>query len=199
MLGLRARLQSAWLFWSFIRSLLLGSPLRVPAVNPNAARSIRGRGWQPESVAALIEEGRRQLDHQTDRMQHVTDRAQVLLGIALVVVAFGADTLNVVSDDQGRSEQASTGLWALGFLAALVAALAAGSIIVVKAMFGQTDTTMISHWDEPVLEQLADDYADTVIDGENVVAARVLMLRKSTRVTLFAGGLLALARVAALL
>ncbi len=39
----------------------------------------------------------------------------------------------------------------------------------------------MTHWPEPVLNQLAADHAESVICGENTVAARVTLFRQAAR------------------
>src|SRR5689334_17658944 len=100
------------LFWSFVLSLLFGTRAQTPIINSNEPGAMAG--WNTDELTLLIEEGRRQLDRQTERMRHTTDRAQVLLAIGLAVVAFGTSTLSVVSEDVGRPRLVTGGLWSLG-------------------------------------------------------------------------------------
>jgi hypothetical protein len=191
------RLRKSQLFWSFLRALVTGHGVDEPEVNTNLPGNLAG--WDDDSLRQLIDEGRRQIDRQAERFTHTTDRAQILLGIGLVVIAFGTSLFSDVRGTDGLVEVLASGLWLIGTGTAVCGTLGAGSVIVARAVFANVDSTHISTWSPPVLAQLARDYAQAVITGENTLAARVQMLRSSTRVILHAAVLLTFARVASVL
>jgi hypothetical protein len=194
------RFKNIPLFWAFIASLIFSGPVKVPPVNPNTPGDLDG--WDEttheESLKLIVQEGRAQLDRQTERLTNVGGRAQVLLGIGLAVLAYGAAVLgDIAGKTAGLGGAAITIIWIGGFLTTLSAVLGAGAIMVVRAEFNDVDTTQISSRQPPLLKSLAIDYAEAVIEGENTVAARVRLLRTTTRVLLVGAGLVAIANAAA--
>lgn len=188
--------KNARLYLAFVGNVLTGRPVQVPIINRNVPGDVSG--WRPESLVILVEEGRRQLDSQRDRLRHTTERAQVLLGISLALLGFGVSVFEpVLRDADGIGRVAVIAAWAVGFAVSLLAVAGAAASIVSRADLTTIDATRMSTWEEPVISQLAADYATAVILGENTVAARALMLRMATRVTVVAAFLLVAARVAA--
>jgi hypothetical protein len=194
------RFESIPLYWAFVASMVFGGPVRVPEVNKNEPGDLSG--WDPlehaDSLQLICQEGRAQLDRQTERLAHVTGRAHIVLGIGVVVLAYGAAVLGDMDGKVGGVPGLLTTLtWIAGFLFALSAVLGAGSIIVVRADFSDVDTTQLSNRTPPIFRSLAGDYAEAVVEGENTVAARVRMLRTTTRVLVVGVALLAVSNAAA--
>jgi hypothetical protein len=164
---------------AFILALLFGGSVTPDRLNPNEPADL-GQ-LTPVSLQLIVDQGRRQLDAQSERFRHVTDRAQTLLTVSLVALAFVAGIVTRISGSHGAQRVFATIGWAVGLLLVLVGIAAAAAVIVVKAEFSAVDTTQMTHWSEPVLTQLAADHAKSVILGENTVAARVTLFRQATR------------------
>lgn len=188
------------LFWAFIASLIFSGPVDVPPVNKNTPGNLNDwdESVHQDSLKLIVQEGRAQLDRQIERLVNVGGRAQVLLGIGLAVLAYGTAVLtDVVTKTRGATGFIVTLIWIVGILSTLSAVLGAGSIMVVRADFNDVDTTQISNREPPILRSLAADYAEAVIEGENTVAARVRLLRTTTRVLLIGASLVTVASAAA--
>lgn len=183
-------------FWAFIASLLFGGQVRVDEINPNKPGAMSG--WQEADYGHVIREGRAQLDRQMARYEHVTNRGQALLTISLLLLGFSAAVLHGIrGETAGWTGTLIVVLWVVGTLGSVAAALGAGAIIVVQGTFTEIETTQISHLEPPVLPHLAADYVKAVIYGENTLAARVAMLRRTTQVLLWSATFVAGARIAA--
>jgi hypothetical protein len=183
-------------FWAFIASLLFGRQVKVDTINPNKPGTMIG--WTDADLEHVVREGRAQLDRQRARYEHVTSRGQALLTISLLLLGFSATVLQAIrTNTTGGTGTVIAVVWAIGALGSVAAALGAGAIIVVQGTFTEIDTTQMSNWSSPVLQELAKDYAESVISGENTVAARVAMLRRTTQVLLWSATLVAAARIAA--
>lgn len=183
-------------FSAFIASLLFGGQVRVNEINPNRAGAMLG--WDEADYEHVIREGRAQLDRQMTRYEHVTSRGQALLTISLLLLGFAAAVLHAIRDEtSGQSGSLIALVWVVGTVGSVAAALGAGAIIVVQGTFTEIETTQISNLTPPVLPKLAADYAGAVIYGENTLAARVAMLRRTTQVLLWSATFVASARIAA--
>jgi hypothetical protein len=164
---------------AFVLALLFGGSVIPERLNPNEPADLSG--LSPESLRLIVEQGRRQLDAQSERFRHTTDRAQTLLTVSLVALAFVAGILSRVTSTNGAQRVIAATFWAVGIVLVLLGATAAAAVIVVRADFSAIDTTQMTHWSEPVLPDLASDHARSVIRGENTVAARVTLFRQATR------------------
>lgn len=165
---------------AFLWSILVGGTVAPILPNPNSPGDMSG--FDEESLRLVIEEGRRQLDSQAERFRHATDRAQVLLTVALALLGFLAAQIDHLDGLHGYRHWLFWAAWGLAVLLALTGTAAAAATVVVKADFDAVDTTQISAWTPPVLRQLADDYAHVVRTGEVTVAARVTIFRQATRI-----------------
>ncbi|MGZ6609192.1 MAG: hypothetical protein ACXVFI_19245 [Solirubrobacteraceae bacterium] len=164
---------------AFVLALLFGGSVSPERLNPNEPADLTA--LSADSLHLVVEQGRRQLDAQSERFRHVTDRAQTLLTVSLVALAFVAGTLSRINNTHGSQRIVATTVWAVGLLLVLLGIATAAAVIVVRAPFSAVDTTQMTTWSEPVLTQLATDHAKSVILGETTVAARVTLFRQATR------------------
>ena len=180
----------------FLLSLLFGVSVSPERVNPNEPGDVSA--FDDASLTLLIEEGRRQIDDQSERFRHVCDRAQNLLTVSLAVVGLMATSYPRVMRASGNRGNVALALWCLGALIALVGTGLAAATAVVRATFSSIDTTQISNWALPITARLAADYAEAVVLGESTLAARVTLFRRSVRKVCWAAVLLGAAYIVAM-
>jgi hypothetical protein len=176
---------------AFILALLFGGPVTPSALNLNKPGD--ASGFDEPSLKLLVEEGRRQLDRQSETYKYATDRAQTLLTVGLVVLGFTAASLNTVTGANDWREAVGLALWTVALALAVLGVAGAASVIVVRGDFEAIDTTHLSTWSSPILARLAEDYAKAVVLGETTVAARITMFRQSTRLVSWAAVVTAVA------
>lgn len=164
---------------AFILSLLLGGRVVPESLNPNAIDEIKDFG--EEDLRLLIEEGRRQLDNQTERFRHATDRAQNLLTVSLIALGFVAGVFARLGHVHGAQLIFAGVSWGLAVAVTLVGISAAAAVIVVGAEFDSVDATQLANSEPPLLRKVATEYSEAVILGETTVAARVTLFRSATR------------------
>ena len=129
-----------------------------------------------------MEEGRIQLADQNDRFKYATDRSQSLVTVAVALVGFLAALLDgLLKLHVGIRQDLALAFWSLSLLLVLVGLAFGASVITTKAFLSQVDTTQVSSWAPPVLQQLVRDYAKAVRIGEITVADRVTIFRVATR------------------
>ncbi len=181
---------------AFIAGLLFGWEVKGEQESPNHPGDVTE--FDELSLRLVVEEGRRQIDNQSERFKHTTDRAQVVVTVSLLALPFWVGLFSLARKSRHWQEWVSGGLWVLaGFL--LVCGLAAAAAVAVtKANFEAIDTTQITTWDPPVLRRMAMDYAGAVRLGEGTVADRVTVFRQATRLLVWGAIFAALAAVVAL-
>ena len=166
---------------AFLLGLLLGGPVTPASVNPNAPGELLG--FAEEDLKLLVDEGRRQIDAQSSRFENVQGRAQTLLTVSLVVLAFSAGGVSRLSDLDGWRFGTSLVLCIVALGLVLGGVALAAAVAVVRAAFDSVDTTQLSTYRPPILTRVAEDYALAVVVGETTVAARVAIFRQATRLT----------------
>ena len=126
----------------------------------------RIESWNRDAQTLAIEEGRRQLDAQFAGLQHVTNRASVLLPVGIVISGFVLSELRQLDEFEGPNRVlAQVGLFLTLWGVALVLAIIAAS-----PRKAQTDAVLLTREDKP-WEYLAQDYAEAVSYGENALRA----------------------------
>lgn len=173
------RMRDLRLTVAFILALLFGGSVEPALANPNQPGKLDGKS--DESLRLIVEEGRRQVDSQTARFEHVQARAQIVLTVSLVALGFIAGVLTAIPSAPGARQVAGWIVWSLSLVLVVLAVATAAAIIAVRADFDTVDTTQVSAMDDPVLPALAADYSTVVRLGEITVAARVTLLRQATR------------------
>jgi hypothetical protein len=171
--------------------MLFGGEVRPTHKNPNQPGDICK--FDDESLRLLIEEGRTQAERQTDRFRHATDRAQILLTVDIALLGFMAALLHHLLQLSGGRETACIILWAISSAIAIFATVAAAAVVVVSARFSGIDTTIVSNMSPPILMKLARDYASSVRSGELTADLRVTVFQQTTRITVWATLIAALA------
>ena len=147
--------------------------------------------WDTDDHKLAIEEGRRQIDDQFVRLQHVTTRASVLLTVGLVVIGFLLTRLDGISmttpswQKVHHIEHSTRFIVAILLLAGTAMAfwgtLIMGALIAGRSQFQRTDAIQITNQRGPLFEYLARDYAESVRTGENTNAARLTHLGTGLR------------------
>ena len=163
----------------FVLALVLGGRMDPPIVNQNVSGTMAGFGAADYSL--VIDEGRRQIDSQSERFKHATDRAQTTLTIGLIVLGFVAGIFQRANNADDWHRAVGLALWFIASCLSVSGIAAAASVIVVRADFMRVDTTQMTHWASPIQQQLAADYAEAVVLGESTIAARVNVFRQATR------------------
>lgn len=133
--------------------------------------------WGDECLELLVEEGRRQVDRQREHLERVRSRAQVLFALAFPVLGV---LVAATSPPQWRWPQLSDLVVWLGVFSTALALLGAVSVMTATARLGTIDAALLSAYEQPVLGQLAADYAQIVSTGENTVSTRLTVFREAT-------------------
>lgn len=147
-------------------------------VNQNRLEADSLAKAESEELKVVIEEGRRQLDRQAIRMSAIETRAQILIGVALTISGFLFNNLDSADRLGDLLEYLSRGLLSLGIAFNVLSSCGAAAIVATKAVFAAPDTTRTANAGGD-LRVLARSYAESVILGENTVAARVTHMRRS--------------------
>jgi hypothetical protein len=176
---------------AFVWALLIGGEVLPKHENPNQPGDLSE--FDDESLRLIVEEGRSQVDRQSDRFRHATDRGQVLLTVDLALLGFLAALLHHLLQIGGQRETIAVAVWVLSGILAIIGTAAAAAVVVVKASFGVIDATRVTTFPPPVLRCLASEYARTVRDGELTADLRVTMFRQAARVTVVAAIVAAIA------
>ena len=119
----------------------------------------------------------------------------MLLTVNIALIGFLAALLHHLLQLHQSRRDVAIAFWVLAVLLVLFGTGFAAAVVSTKANFTQIDTTEISRWKPPVLQELARDYADSVRLGEITVAMRVTVFRVATRLTLWGALVAAIAFV----
>ena len=166
-------------------AVLLGGAVEPDSVNPNLPSELNSIDTD-EDLQLIVDEGRRQLDAQVNRLDRVNSRAQALLTAALVVLAFAASGFRRLERVHDATLVSCWALWVIALAGIVSGTTVAAAVMVVRADFDAIDTTQMSHWKPPLLHALANDYTKAVILGETTVAARITAFRQATRLVCWA-------------
>ena len=169
--------------------------MALESANPNNPGDVSN--FDDDSLQLLIEDGRRQLDDQSDRFKHVCDRALALLTISLAVIGLMATSYPHVLRPSGTRGDVALGLWSAGALFAVLGTLLTAAVAVARADFGAIDATVMSNLSPPIKARLAGEFAKAVMVGETTLAARVTLFRQAVRRVCWAAILLGVAYVVA--
>ena len=169
---------------AFLVALLFdGSPAPLTKNDPSAGdiESLSQDEWE-----LVVEEGRRQLDAQADRLQHVQGRAQALLTVCLALLAVVVGGYGRIRDESGEFDcWPRVVLWIVGAGLVVVGLALSAAVIAVRADFDQIDTTTLTQKPRPLWRETAKEYANAVKRGEVTVADRVTVYRLATRYTVW--------------
>jgi len=173
-----------WVTLAFVRALLFGGTVQPTTKHPNKVGNLDG--FNPKELQIVIDEGRRQLDLANARFEDVQRRAQTLLGIGLATLGFAAGGFGRVQN-AGHSIRHTISLyvWILAMVLVLLGVALSAAVVVVKGVFDQTDTPLVTNLERPLQRSLAGVYAEAVRRGEITVADRVTVFRLATRYTLW--------------
>lgn len=164
---------------AFILALLFGGEVETDDLNPNIPGAMVG--WDQDSFRLIVEEGRRQLDAQGERFRHVTDRAQTLLTVALVAMAFSASDVSRWSNVDGFHRIVATIASCSGIALLLLGVGTTAAASVVSARFGAIDATRLTNQELVSHQTLAKHYAKAVRAGETTLLTRVTLFRQAVR------------------
>jgi hypothetical protein len=130
--------------------------------------------WTADQIRILIDEGRRQIDRQTEDLERVRQRAQVALVIGLALEGTVGALRGLVSSAETWPAWV---LWALGLVLVAWAVLGAAATAVVQADMQIIHATVLSRRSGDVERGLAADYAAMAPVGEKQLATRLTNLR----------------------
>jgi hypothetical protein len=142
--------------------------------------------WSDADAEILLEEGRRQIDRQHEDLERVRARAQVLLTVGLALEGATAALRSTVDDSSSEMVPA---VWWLALAIGAWSILGAAATAVVRADMQIIHASVLSRYEPPVLQRVANDYAAIVPDGENQVAARLTNLRHAVTFLLISAAL----------
>jgi hypothetical protein len=168
---------------AFTCGLLFGGAVTPTMTNPNNAGDMDK--FTNEDLRLTIDEGRRQLDGQTSRLENVQGRAQTLLAIALAALGFAVVSFGRLDRVQGTRYLIAQVVFVIAMAVVVLGVACAAAVVVVRADFDQTDATQISTFDTPIILRVTVDYANAVKVGEITVATRVTLFRMATRYTVW--------------
>jgi hypothetical protein len=156
-----------------------GSAAPVHAADTNVEGDVSS--WSDDEIKTLIDEGRRQLDHQSEDLERVRLRAQVTLAIGLVLEGTAGSLRVTVSS---ANELPASILWIVGLVLVAWAVLGVAATAVVRADMQAIHASVLSHYRGDINRQLAADYAAIAPDGEKQVATRLTNLRLAVAIML---------------
>ncbi len=158
--------------------------VEVPSFSAHQIQARPLTGWGNDELQLMIDEGRRQSDRQLADLEQIRGRAQWLFTIGVPIVT---EIVTVFAAfDKGDSGWWVV-LWLVSLLAAGYGVVGAAAIMTIRADFDVIDSAVLSGYQPPVLNKLADDYAGMLGTGENTVATRLTVYRQSV-VWLIIGG-----------
>ncbi len=168
---------------AFLLALVFGGQVTPTLTNPNSPGEMDD--YDVDDTQLIVDEGRRQLDNATSKFEHVQARAQTLLTVSLVALAFTTGGIARLADVSGPRFVIALVIATGATVLAVIGLGLAAAVIVVRADFEQIDTTRISNLEPPIRPAVARDYASSVRRGEITVAARVTAFRMATRYTVW--------------
>lgn len=131
-------------------------------------------GWGDHDFKLLIEEGRRQIDSQTVRLEALRTRAQIILTTATAVLGLTIAGLKTIANDGGIVVFI---IWFIAIGADLLAVLGAAAVITVRKDMGALNANSLSQNRPPIAQKLASAYARSVTKGEATIAREVTVFR----------------------
>ena len=168
---------------AFACGLLFGGAVTPTMTNPNSAGDMDK--FTEADLNLTIDEGRRQLDVQSARLENVQGRAQTLLAIALAALGFVVASFGRLSHVHGTRHHVALAVFVIAMAVVVLGVACAAAVVVVRADFDQTDATQVSRLESPIIRHVAVDYANAVKVGEVTVATRVTLFRMATRYTVW--------------
>jgi hypothetical protein len=167
-----ARLEIA-MYLRHVRGLLIPG-IEVAVVQTDTLEPESLDDWNDDALQVIIDEGRRQIDRQSERFDRVRSGAQFLFTTALaLLVVLGAAAHRILHQEGVVLRVA----WVLGLAAVAGGALGAAAILTVKAEFGSIHTALLSRSGPDPIRDLAVAYTQQVRAGENTVNARLTVYR----------------------
>jgi hypothetical protein len=156
----------------------------VPTFRSHQIQAQPLTGWGDDELQLMIDEGRRQSDRQLADLEQIRGRAQWLFTV-------GAPILTAIAAVFAAFDKGDSGWWVVVWLVSLLVAgygvVGAAAIMTIRADFDVIDSAVLSSYQPPVLNKLADDYAAMLGAGENTVATRLTVYRQAV-VWLIVGG-----------
>jgi len=180
---------------AFVSAILINGRVEPSLENPNTPGTLDN--FDDDSLKLLVEEGRIQIERQTERYRHATDRGQIVLTVDLAVLGFQAALLMHLLDTQGFKKVVVIVIWTMSVFLSLLATTTAAGVVAVGSTFDGIDTTQVSTMSPPILKELAHDYSRAVRRGELVVDLRLTAFQRATVLTMWSAFVVALAFVVA--
>jgi hypothetical protein len=167
-----ARLEIA-MYLRHVRGLLIPG-ITVSIVETDTLEPESLDGWGDDALRIVVDEGRRQIDRQSERFDRVRSGAQFLFTTALALLVVLGASAHRVLDQEGVVLRVA---WMIGLVAVAGGTLGAAAILTVKAEFGSIHTALLSRSGPDPLRDLAVAYTQQVRAGENTLNARVTVYR----------------------
>jgi hypothetical protein len=177
----------AWVYLYHIAALFFLSRQRaVHSSDSNEPGTLQN--WSDDDLRLLVDEGRRQVDRQTNDLERIRLRAQVLLALGIALEGTAGSFQSEVSKAD------SCWVWALWILALLLigfSILGAAATAATRADLEIIHATALSRYEPNALRHLADDYAAIMPGNESQIATRLINMRLAI-ILVLVGGLCAL-------
>jgi hypothetical protein len=167
-----ARLETT-MYLRHVRGLLIPG-VTVAIVQTDTLEPESLDGWGDDALRIVVDEGRRQIDRQSERFDRVRSGAQFLFTTALALLVVLGASAHRVLDHEGVVLRVA---WSIGLVAVAGGTLGAAAILTVKAEFGSIHTALLSRSGPEPLRDLAVAYTQQVRAGENTLNARVTVYR----------------------
>lgn len=172
-----------WVYLAHVLALVRPGA-EVPNLRAHQIQAQPLTSWADDELQLMIDEGRRQSDRQLGDLEQIRGRAQWLFTV-------GAPLVTAIATVFAAFGEGDSGWWVVLWLVSLLAAgygvVGAAAIMTIRADFDVIDSAVLSSYQPPVLNRLADDYAAMLGAGENTVATRLTAYRQAV-VWLIIGG-----------
>ena len=169
------RLWSLWKQWRFLWAMFIRDDSRIYQRYHTKRLGRAIRTWGRDEQILAIEEGRRQLDGQFAKLQHIAYRASVFLPVAIAISVFFVTETDRLDELERPWLVIASVLVVLGSGLAAWGAMLMGAIVVARPRRAQTDAVLLTEEFDP-RAYLARDYAEAVPVGEDAVVALQALL-----------------------
>jgi hypothetical protein len=176
---------------AFVLGLITGGTVEPVGENPNLPSDLTT--FDDASLKLIVDEGRLQVDRQRERFSHAISRGQTLLTVDLALLGLLATLSHqILHLHKFHFWFFLVTLAGSGYLA-LYATGVAAAVVTLPGVFSVTDTTQLTGWKPPILQQLAGDYASAVRKGELTADLRLTALQRATLMTVWSAIIAAIA------
>ena len=144
-------------------------------------------GWPLESLQFIIDEGRRQLDDQMETLNRILVRAQILLTTLLALIGFASSMATRLLD---KTKSHSIHGWVVVLIVVsifclLMALLGSAALVAVKKSYDVINIVVISKWQNFSFEKVAQDFVDSIDNGNVTNNSNLTIFSRAVRFTMF--------------